>query len=78
MRKTWLKEADIDVSAYFSINSSSELESWNIGSRKISERSYMRGYRDIFSEVSLIHKLLIVFCDKLVRMKIVKIELLGE
>ncbi|MBQ2214210.1 MAG: class I SAM-dependent methyltransferase [Erysipelotrichaceae bacterium] len=78
MRKTWLKEAYIDVSAYFSINSSSELESWNIGSRKISERSYMRGYRDIFKEVSLIHKLLIVFCDRLVRMKIVKIELLGE
>ena len=38
----------------------------------------MRGYRDIFKEVSLIHKLLIIFCDKLVRMKIVKIELLGE
>ena len=32
-----------------------------------------RGYRDIYSKVGMIHKLMIRFCDGLVRMKIVKI-----
>ncbi|MBR2528084.1 MAG: hypothetical protein IKE58_06425 [Blautia sp.] len=34
----------------------------------------MRGYRDIYKNVGLFHKLMIHFCDRLVRMKIVKIE----
>ena len=33
----------------------------------------MRGYRDIYRDVSLFHKLMIRFCDKWVNMKIVKI-----
>jgi hypothetical protein len=30
----------------------------------------MRGYRDIYSKVGTFHKLMIRFCDGLVRMKI--------
>ena len=33
----------------------------------------MRGYRDIYKDVGLFHKLMIRFCDSLVMMKIVKI-----
>ena len=33
-----------------------------------------RGYRDIYKNVGRFHKLMIRFCDSLVRMKIVKIE----
>ncbi len=33
----------------------------------------MRGYRDIYKDVGLFHKLMIPFCDGLVRMKIIKI-----
>ncbi len=33
----------------------------------------MRGYRDIYKDVGLFHKLMIRFCDGLVRMKIIKI-----
>ena len=33
----------------------------------------MRGYRDIYKKVNGIHKLLIKFCDSLVRMKIIRI-----
>ena len=34
----------------------------------------MRGYRDIYRNVGPLHKLMIRFCDRLVRMKIVKIK----
>ncbi len=75
MRKTWLKQAGIsDVSAYFSLENKEEIEKWNLGVRRITDRSYMRGYRDIYNDVSLFHKLMLIFCDRLVKMRIVKIE----
>ena len=79
MRKTWLKGAGIsDVSAYFSLQDKSEIENWNHGFRSVTERSYMRGYRDIYDQVSLFHKLMIRFCDRLVAMKIIRIEFGGD
>ncbi|MBR2281035.1 MAG: class I SAM-dependent methyltransferase [Spirochaetales bacterium] len=76
MRKTWLKEAGIsDVSAFFSLEDEKELNSWSIGFRSVSAKSYMRGYRDIYDRVSFIHKLMIRFCDTLVKMRIVRIDL---
>ena len=70
MMKTWLKEAGItDVGAFFCVNDESELKKWNVSSK-----SYMRGYRDIYPRVNLIHKLLIKLCDSYVRMRIIRIE----
>lgn len=78
MRKTWLKEAGItDVSAFFSLEDETELKSWSSNFASVSAKSYMRGYRDIYGEVGLLHKLMIRFCDSLVSMKIVKIEFKG-
>ena len=74
MRKTWLKEAGItDVSAFFSLENEKELEAWSSRFASVSAKSYMRGYRDIYKNVGLFHKLMIRFCDSLVRMKIIKI-----
>ena len=74
MRSTWLKEAGItDVSAYFSLEDEKELEGWSERFARVSSKSYMRGYRDIYKDVGLFHKLMIRFCDSLVRMKIVRI-----
>ena len=74
MRKTWLKEAGItDVSAFFSLENESELAGWSDHFDSVTAKSYMRGYRDIYNNVGLFHKLMISFCDGLVRMKIVKI-----
>ena len=74
MRKTWLKEAGItDVSAFFSLENEKELEAWSSQFASVSAKSYMRGYRDIYRDVGLLHKLMIRFCDSLVNMKIVKI-----
>ncbi len=74
MRSTWLKEAGItDVSAYFSLEDEKELVSWSENFRSVTTKSYMRGYRDIYRNVGFLHKLMIKFCDSLVRMKIVKI-----
>lgn len=78
MRKTWLKEAGItDVSAYFSLEDEAELKTWSDRFSSVTARSYMRGYRDIYSDVNTFHKLMILFCDRLVRMKIVKISFKG-
>lgn len=75
MTKTWLKEAGInDVHAYFSLENANELESWSDSFAKVSSKSYMRGYRDIYSSVRLLHRLMIRFCDKYVNMIIVRIE----
>lgn len=75
MRKTWLKEAGItDVSAFFSLENEKDLETWSRRFTSVSAKSYMRGYRDIYKEVGLFHKLMIRFCDSLVNMKIVKIR----
>ncbi len=78
MRKTWLKEAGItDVGAFFSLEDESELRGWSDRFSSVTARSYMRGYRDIYKSVGLLHKLMIRFCDTLVRMKIVKIVFRG-
>ncbi len=75
MTKTWLKEAGIsDVKAFFSLESHTELEDWSDDFKNVSAKSYMRGYRDIYSDVGFFHKLMIKFCDSLVKMIIVKIE----
>lgn len=76
MTKTWLKEAGIrDVSAFFSLESETELENWSGDFKSVSAKSYMRGYRDIYEDVSFLHKMMIRFCDSLVKMIIVRIEL---
>ena len=75
MRKTWLKEAGItDVDAFFSLEDEGELRGWSDRFAAVTAKSYMRGYRDIYGDVSLFHKLMIRFCDSLVNMKIVKIS----
>ena len=33
----------------------------------------MRGYRDMYGSVGQLHELMIRFCDRLVKMKIIKI-----
>lgn len=74
MRKTWLKEAGIkDVNAFFSLEDETALKAWSDRFVSVTARSYMRGYRDIYSKVGSFHKLMIHFCDGLVKMKIVKI-----
>ena len=78
MRRTWLKEAGItDVGAFFSLEDEKELRDWSRRFASVTAKSYMRGYRDIYPDVSLFHKLMIRFCDSLVKMKIVKIEFAG-
>lgn len=74
MRKTWLKEAGItDVGAYFSLEDEAELLKWSNYFASVTSKSYMRGYRDIYGNVGSFHKLMIRFCDSLVKMKIIKI-----
>lgn len=74
MTKTWLKEAGIKkVDAYFSLEDASELKSWSPDFKSVTSKSYMRGYRDIYKDVNAFHKLMIRFCDSLVKMVIVKI-----
>lgn len=74
MTKTWLKEAGIkDVNALFSLEDASVIRSWSESIDTVTTRSYMRGYRDIYHDVRLLYKILIRFCDKTVKMKIVKI-----
>ncbi len=78
MRKTWLKEAGItDVEAYFSLEDEQELRGWSDRFESVTARSYMRGYRDIYKSVNLFHKIMIHFCDRLVKMKIIKITFRG-
>lgn len=74
MRSTWLKEAGItDVNAWFSLEDPAELKDWGAGFASVSSKSYMRGYRDIYKDVGLFHRLMIRFCDSLVNMRIVRI-----
>ena len=78
MRKTWLKGAGItDVGAFFSLEDEAELAGWSGHFASVTAKSYMRGYRDIYGSVGALHKLMIRFCDGLVRMKIVKIDFGG-
>ena len=75
MTKTWLKEAGIsDVGAYFSLEGPEELKGWSRDFAEVSSKSYMRGYRDIYKNVGLFHRMMIRFCDSLVKMRIVKIR----
>ena len=79
MRKTWLKEAGItDVSAFFSLEDEAELRSWSDRFASVGAKSYMRGYRDIYRDVGLFHRLMIRFCDSLVNMKIIRIAFKEE
>ena len=74
MSKTWLKGAGItDVDALFSLDDPAVLNTWSEDFASVTTRSYMRGYRDIYRDVGLFHKLMIRFCDSLVKMVIVKI-----
>ena len=78
MRKTWLKQAGItDVNAYFSLEDERSLMGWSPRFAAVAAKSYMRGYRDIYKEVRLFHKLMIHFCDSLVRMIIIRIAFDG-
>ena len=75
MTKTWLKEAGIkDVSAFFSLEEPTDIKKWNDDFAGVTARSYMRGYRDIYKDVSFFHKLMLRFCDNTVNMNIVKIS----
>lgn len=74
MTKTWLKEAGIaNVDAYFSLEDAAELKAWSDDFSSVTSKSYMRGYRDIYHEVGPFHKLMIRYCDSLVKMVIVRI-----
>ena len=74
MTRTWLKGAGItDVNALFSLDDPMILKSWSNLFSSVTVKSYMRGYRDIYPKVNLFHKLMIRFCDSLVKMVIVKI-----
>ena len=74
MTKTWLKGAGIrDVNALFSLDDPMSLQDWSRDFASVSAKSYMRGYRDIYSRVNAFHRLMIRFCDSLVKMVIVKI-----
>ena len=75
MMKTWLKEAGItDVAAFFSLEDPKKLEGWSENFASVTSKSYMRGYRDIYKDVGLVHKLMIKMCDNIVKMRIVKIR----
>lgn len=74
MVKHVLKHAGMkNVSANFSIEKLEELSNiYNF--KNVSEKSYMRGYRDIYPNVRFLYKILIKICDNKMRMKIVRIE----
>lgn len=79
MTKTWLKGAGItDVNALFSLEDPATLKGWCEDFASVTAKSYMRGYRDIYPKVNAFHKLMIHFCDRLVKMVIVKIRFQGE
>ena len=75
MRRTWLKEAGItDVKAYFSLDDENDLNFWSDRFSSVTSKSYMRGYRDIYPRLGLIHKIMVQFCDRFVNMKIIRLE----
>ena len=61
------------MNALFSLDNPMILTGWSQDFAAVSTRSYMRGYRDIYPKVNAFHKLMIRFCDSLVKMVIVKI-----
>ena len=62
-----------DVNALFSLDDPMTLKGWSKHFAAVSTKSYMRGYRDIYHKMNAFHKLMIRFCDRLVKMVIVKI-----
>ena len=59
MRRTWLKEAGItDVHAFFSLEDETEIRGWSNRFSSVTAKSYMRGYRDIYRDVGLFHRLM--------------------
>ena len=75
MTKTWIKAAGIkDVDALFSLDEPASIGAWSGAFRAVGVKSYMRGYRDIYPRVNPLHKLMIRFCDSLVRMVVIRIE----
>lgn len=76
MMKTIVKDtAGIrDVSANFSLkDASKELPSWSRDFASVTRKSYMRGYRDINPQISVLFRLLNWVCDHVVNMDIVRI-----
>lgn len=74
-----VKEAGIsDVSAFFSLEDKSEIESWCTDFEVVTARSYMRGYRDIYKDVGLLHKMMILFCGRYVNMQIIRVAFKEE
>ena len=63
-----------ELGAFFYLEDQTTFESWSSDFKNVSAKSYMRGYRDIYKDVSFLHKLMIHFCDRLVKMIIVKTE----
>lgn len=75
MMKTWLKSAGISAAgAYFSLGKDRVLADWSADFAAVSSRSYMRGYRDVFYSVRRLYRILIRFCDYLIKLRILKIR----
>ena len=75
MTKTWIREAGISgVDALFYLEDLEEIRGWSDDFASVPEKTYMRGYRDIYPRLSTLHRLMTNFCDKGVRMVIVRIE----
>jgi hypothetical protein len=62
------------VDAFFSLEDEQEISTWDKALYSVTAKSYMRGYRDIYRDVRPLHRLMIRFCDNLVKMKIVRVE----
>ena len=61
------------MNALFSLDGPMSLKDWSNDFASVTTKSYMRGYRDIYSKVNGFHRLMIRFCDSLVNMVIVRI-----
>lgn len=76
MIKNWVKKSDIkDVDAYFHVNDiHDELSGW-LKKSKVKSRGYMLGYHDLKdASVRASYRLLAKIGDRMMKMKIVKIE----
>lgn len=75
MLKTWIKQMGIsDVGAYFALKDPvRELSGWS-DDLEVSCRSYMRGYRNIDRQISILYRLMNSICDRFIDMNIVKIR----
>lgn len=55
--------------ALFCPEDPSELKKWGENFASATAKRYMCGYRDIYREAGLLHRLMIRFCDEMVKMK---------